>query len=96
MEFHDRRRGPVSDVLDGIYGNGKRYRISDIQGNSEGHVTPGPEGTVQVARSTRSKATKSLSPDAILGIEEARAARDGSRSVLYSRPEHQQHGYGRV
>lgn len=105
VDFHDRRKGPVSDVLAGLYGNGTRYRVSTaIQENGadgpvhgEGHLAPGDvENTVQIKGSTRSKNAWSLNHAHITKIEEARAARDGSRNVLYERPAHRQSGYGRT
>jgi hypothetical protein len=100
--MHDRRRGPVSEVLNSIAGDGKRYQVTtgsdgvQITGAS-GYVTPGDaDRTINVTGSTRSKGPQTLPHDQILKIEDARAARDGSRTVHYERPEHRQSGYGRT
>lgn len=108
VDFHDRRRGPVSDVLDGLYDSGTRYRVhtsystpegqGPFTGVEEGHLTPVPgyENAVGITKSTKSKGSVAVGHEHILKIEDARAARDGSRTVHYERPAHRQSGYGRI
>lgn len=96
-QYNDRYHGPVSESLSGISGNGKRYNLTTAGGDSlSGHLADAAdEHGVYVRKSTRAKEERFVPHSDILAIEEARAARDGSRGQVFSRPAHVQDGYGR-
>lgn len=104
VDFHDRRVKPVTDVVNSLHGDGKRYRVSVsvpntertemFTGQEEGYLGPSSYG-VAVTKSSRSRGSVIVPHEHITKIEEAKTTRNG-RKTLYLRPDHVQSGYGRV